>query len=267
MRTKVGELGKASSQGLIGYLCVVENNRGNIPNLAPGLVLDNKTDAPPWIIVDHDLRTMTIPNWPISLWKVRALKPIKPQGHQGNYTRCRAIKVLERLPAYKVFGEVDTGLCNVLEFAQRMTLDQAIVLSKFRAKNAHEFYNLAWHRWLHHNPTQSNGYTKDYEGILDIGGLKAGSPVGTALTLIHNVLFDQAGRVDPENAYVHEDDGTPHLGSPWNKANSALNGAALSFGASEFFDPEGLEEMRRPMREVSQSLVDQIEQKLRQSEH
>jgi len=261
LRTRNGETEKSSSRGIIGYLGVIEGQSNALPNLAPGVLVDNKTDAPPWIVVDHDLMTMVVSNWPFSLWKVQVLKPINPQEHRGNYTRCSAIKVLEPLPSYKVFGEIDTGLCDILEFARGITLEQAHELSDLRSESASAIYSLAWHRWLQHNPTQPNGQIKNYDDVLDIGGTKGGSPIGSCLKLINRVLFDQAGRIDLEYAYKYEDDGTPFLNNHWNAARSTLSNAALSFGARKLFDSSGIAEMRRPLRQVSPSLVHLIEEK------
>ena len=85
-------------KGLTGYLELSKSNEDYIPALEPGMLFDRNSDKPPWIIVDHNLETMTVANWPINLWKVQVLKPIEPQGHIGNYTRCSAIKVLESMP-------------------------------------------------------------------------------------------------------------------------------------------------------------------------
>ncbi|WP_393925675.1 hypothetical protein [Yoonia sp. R2-816] len=161
-----------------------------------------------------------------------------------------------------VFGETDTGVVDIIEFAQKMTLKQAQSLSKLRGRDAPATNSKVWQRWIKQNGNSRDGYIKDFDNVLSIGRSLGDSPIGSGLLLISRVIFNQAGKVDAEKAYAYEDDGTPFLADPWDKACSTLKDAALSFGASELCDKADIAEMRRPLRQVVPGLVKMIEDKV-----
>lgn len=255
--------GEPRDHPINGYFAVAEAASSNLPELAPGLILDNRTDEPPWFVVDHELHTMTIPNWPFHLWKVHALKSIKPQNHAGNYIRCSAIKILERLPAHLVFGETDTGIGDLLEFGRTMTLDQAQSLSKLRCAEASGINSKVWQRWIKQNGVSNSGLTNDFDNVLSVGRSQGNSPIRSGLLLLSRVVFDHAGRVDGEKAYSYDQDGSAFLTNPWDAACSTLKDAALSFGASDLCNEADIAALRRPLRQVAPDLVRKIEDKVK----
>lgn len=250
-----------TDESAVGYFQVDQSNDQDLPELSPGLVLDRGTDEPPWFMVRHDLVAVSIPDWPLKLWKVEATRPIKPQGHSGNYIRCRAITVLDEVPAFKVFGEEDRGIVDIINFAAGLSKPQAAVLSGKRSPRASQLVNKGWREWLRLTGETTAQDDADFDDVLRLGGQNGGSPVGPGLTVVWKVVFDRAGQVDPAAAHMHGDDGAVFMAEPWNSACSALKDAVMSFGASHLFKPTEHRELRRPLFEVAPDFARRLEEK------
>ena len=72
---------------------------------------------PPWIIVDHSLRDVTVARWPGRLWLAQVLDRLEPQDHRGNYTRCVSVKIVREIPTHNLFGPYGDQVEQVLRFA------------------------------------------------------------------------------------------------------------------------------------------------------
>lgn len=252
-----------SSAEPIGYMAFSHDTDRALAEVKAGSVQDNGTDAPPWLVVDHNLATITIPKWPITLWKVAVVTAIKPQGHVGNYTRCRAVRFLEKLPNYKVFGDTDSGIPDIISFAQLMTLAQAQALHETRSGSADIIRSKAWHRWAQAARLTAIQPDEDFANVLSIGRAYGDSPVRSGLLLLSRAVFDQAGQCDPDQAYAYETDGTPYLAKPWDQACAALQDAAMAFGASQYLTPQEAEQLSQPLAQVAPELVAAIRAKTR----
>ena len=149
--------------GKVGYLLVTPNRHPLPTQLKPGLVIDTKSQEPPWLVLDHDLHTMNVSDWPFDIWEAEVLRAISPQGHRGNYTRCRAIKIRTQLPAHIVFGPEDVGIGELLDFAGSLDLNQAEALASHIQPSASQLYSKAWSAWLHTLEDNVNRHLSDHK--------------------------------------------------------------------------------------------------------
>ena len=240
---------------------VDESDKDIIPEIVAGMRVDRGTSKPPWLVIDHNLDDMILTRWPLTLWKAKVIKPISPQGHIGNYTRCISIEVLEQLPTYLAFSDTDRGITDILDVAQNLSAEDATLLASSRNENADLIYSNAWKKWLEINNIEGRREYSDWSKAIEFGIIKGGAPVRHCFSLIEREVFERAGELVGDDAYLHEEDGTPYLAPPWNQAASTLIDAAMACGASYLVDQDGYNILMSPLRTVTPDQAANIEAK------
>ena len=141
-----------------GFAYAPRTEKHRLRDAAPGEVVANAERGPPWFVVDHALTTVIVTSWPGRLLAVevpdavtandlrRAQQPgLRPD---AGYTRAIAVRVLEELPAWTLFGAHGDSVVEVIEAAQRLTVTTAGTLAAAIDPGAAHAYAAAWDAWL-----------------------------------------------------------------------------------------------------------------------
>lgn len=194
--------------------------------------------APPWIVVDEQIASITIGSrWPGRLWRVRVVELGDMSGLVANpgYWRAREIALLEPLPLATLFGPHGHAVMALLARVATLTLAQAEALDAARHPDAEAAYSRAWDRWINPEPATP---PEDWSGTLARAGGPghARSPVHWGFSLLHGLLWKRAEALSGAAAVTRiEEDGEveEQLAPPWSGACSALLHAAMAQGAPE----------------------------------
>ena len=202
-----------------------------------------------------------VARWPGRLWAVEILDPITDAdlgaaGQVGlradaGYTRAAAVKILRAVPVATIFGAHGAKVCAVIDAAARLTHELATRLAERRHRDAGDAQTRLWRRWLaRENIPQDRVH--DLDGTLAIGASKAGSPVGQALRVIHNVVGRRAEALaGPDVWRVDETDAEgAWLCEPWSGASIALCDTALALGAPDLVDGQDYEALAAAWRDA-----------------
>jgi hypothetical protein len=149
----------------------------------------------------------------------------------ANYTRALAVKVIEEVPASRLFGEHGEAVVAVLTFASRLEAPTARRLAALRHPEADRAYSCAFRRWLDRVGYGSVHGESDLSGTLEAGPGPSRSPLNCGLSLVYRAVWDRAEAVIGPGAFVEDDDGERELGPVWAAAASALLDAAMGLGA------------------------------------
>jgi hypothetical protein len=216
-----------------GYVYVPDSDPGVFAGAARGMVVRKPDRSPPWIVVDHAIESAVIARWPGRLWRVLALDAdgVEQASAHANYTRALAVKVIEEVPASRLFGEHGEAVVAVLSFASGLDAATAERLAELRHPEADQAYSRAFRRWLDSVGCGSVHGESAFTGPLEAGQGPTRSPLNCGLSLVHSVVWDRAEVVAGPGAFVEDDEGERALGPVWGAAASALLDAAMAPGA------------------------------------
>jgi hypothetical protein len=204
--------------------------------------------GPPWIAVDHEVSSVLVPRWPGRLWAVEIVDAVTEQDGaprlraDAGYTRAAAVKILHAVPVETLFGAHGAQVCAVIEAAAELTLARATRLGELRHRDAGDAQTRVWRHWLVRENIPLERYN-DLDGTLAIGASKAGSPIGKAPRVIHNLVGRRAETLAGPSVWL-KDEADPEgawLAEPWCTASTALLDAALAFGAPDLVDRQDYE--------------------------
>jgi hypothetical protein len=216
-----------------GYVYVPDSDPGVFAGAARGVVVRKPDRSPPWIVVDHAIESAVIARWPGRLWRVVVLDAdgVEQASAHANYTRALAVKVIEEVPASRLFGEHGEAVVAVLSFASRLDAATAERLAGLRHPEADQAYSRAFRRWLDRIGCGSVHGVSDFSGTLEAGQAPSRSPLNCGLSIVYRVVWDRAEVVAGPGAFVEDDEGERALGPVWGTAASALLDAAMALGA------------------------------------
>lgn len=216
-----------------GYVYVPDSDPGVFAGAAGGAVVRKSDRSPPWIVVDHTIESALVARWPGRLWRVSVLdaEGIEQASAHAHYTRALAVKVVEEVPASRLFGEHGGAVVAVLSFASRLDVAAAERLAQLRHPEADRAYSRAWRRWLDRVGSGSAHDAPDYSGTLAAGQGPSRSPLNCGLSLVYRAVWERAEVVAGPGAFVEDAEGERALVPVWGTAASALLDAALALGA------------------------------------
>ena len=216
-----------------GYVYVPDSDPGVFAGAARGMVVRKPDRSPPWIVVDHAIESAVIARWPGRLWRVLVFDAdgVEQASAHANYTRALAVKVVEEVPASRLFGEHGEAVVAVLSFASGLDAATAERLAELRHPEANQAYSRAFRRWLDRVGCGSVHGESDFSGTLEAGQGPSRSPLNCGLSLVYRVVWDRAEVVAGPGAFVEDDEGERALGPVWGAAASALLDAAMALGA------------------------------------
>ena len=243
---KLGLRGVRSKAGSStdGYIYVPAEGDGPLAHAEPGLTIRIPGRGPPWIVVDHNLSKVIVARWPGRLWVAQVFEAAteKDQAPSGGkprasakYTRAIAVRIGAELPVWNLFGAYGERVLPVIDVATALTREQASILATARAPEASQANNRTWRNWLTKHEASELHPRNNLDGTLAVSGVEAGSPVNSALSVIHNEVFKRAKFIEGDAAT--QDDGEDvWLVEPWSTASTVLIDAALALGAPDFVD-------------------------------
>jgi hypothetical protein len=203
-----------------GFLYVARDTSDSGLRNAEVGALVRTSAAPPWLVVNHEISTIGVASWPGRLLRVAIVDGADDLDLW--YVRCRAVQLVEELAPARVFGPHGARVVEVIEVAQRLTLEQARRLADHASPDADEAYTAAWTAW-----------------IAGDGAGRSGAPIGDGFMVIRDELEQRARAVAGAAGLTIDADGGHDLHAPWNAAGSALLHAAMALGAPHLVAPEG----------------------------
>ncbi len=238
-----------------GFIYIADERRDlRFAGAVPGDEIRNETRDAPWIVVDRTLDGVLVTSWPGSLWEVEVLDAIRPQNHEGDYTRAVAVRILRTVPPHELFGPHGEAVAWILDRAIELTREEAETLSQHRAANAGLLYSRAWMNW--DGLPDDKRVFEDWEGIIGAGGTVPVSPVGRGLSAIFNSVCATAIRLFGDNAWYTTDgpdvdDPDMHLAEPWFTASLCLIEAAMALGAPHLIPDSDRTTLTAPWRALT----------------
>lgn len=233
-----------------GLTYVSEGEQGPMRHAREGMVVRTVGRGPPWIVVADDFACIIPERWPGRLWRVRIVEAANeaeqrkrggvPKASAG-YTRAIAVEVVAQEDVGALFGEEGASVLRVIEAASRLNREDAELLARSREPEAAMAYDRTWRAWMKDRAVPGI-YPDPLDGALLVGG--SGSPINRGLTVLHQVIFERARRVDGEAAFTSDGE-DQRLAAPWDGAAAALLDAALAFGAPEFLDGDDRDTLLR----------------------
>jgi hypothetical protein len=202
-----------------------------------GALVQTPGSEPPWIVVHRAISSVGVSSWPGRLMHVKivevavaemtdpALLPDPP------YIRCSAVQIVDDLEPSLVFGPHGAGMVEVIEVAQRLSLDQARLLAANDSPEAEAAYTAAWNAW-----TAVDAHSNS---VGDTAAGRSGSPVGYGFLVLDSELRKQAHTVSGEAGVAIDDEGNSYFVAPWRQASDALLHAAMALGAPQLTTQEG----------------------------
>ncbi len=216
-----------------GYVYVPNINPGIMAGVAVGDIVRKPDSSPPWIVVDHTIESVLVARWPGRLWRVTILDTggVEQASAYARYTRAIAVRVLEEIPAARLFGMHGEAVVAVIAAASGLNLSTARRLAESRHPQADAANSRVWHRWL-----ASIGRAEEFAGqdlsqtieVSSKGG--AQSPVCGGTTVLHRTLWERAEALQGSTAFVEDEEGERTLSPLWALAHAALADAELALG-------------------------------------
>jgi hypothetical protein len=218
-----------------GYVYVPDADPGRLAEASPGAVVRNLDPAPPWIVVDHAIGSVCVARWPGRLWRVEVLDTdgVPQASAHASYTRAVAVRVLDEVPAWSLFGEHGESVVAILSFASRLDAPTAERLAACRHPRADQAYSRAWRKWLDAVGCNSLYPDADFRGTLAAGSGACRSPIRCGLLLVHRAVWERAEAHVGPDAFLQDDEGERTLGPVWGAAAASLLDAAMALGAPE----------------------------------
>lgn len=224
---------RSASKTIEGYVYVPDSNPEVFAGAAVGKVVRKPDLSPPWIVVDHAIETSLISRWPGRLWRVVVLDTtgLEQASIHAKYTRAVAVKIIEEVPAWRLFGDQGEAVVQVLAFASRLDAAVAERLASHRHAEAGRAYSRTFKKWLSGLGYPPMRGSENFAGVIAAGPGPTGSPINYGFSLIHRVVWERAEVVAGPGAFVDDEEGERALGPVWGGAASALLEAAMAVGA------------------------------------
>jgi hypothetical protein len=225
-----------------GFIYVAANDRSPLADAVEGKTISIPGRKPPWIVVNHDLSKVIVAKWPGRLWRAKVIEAATPEDQarsggppraSAKYTRAISVSVGEELPVWTLFGSSGERILPVIDAATNLTRERATILAAARSPEAAEAAGRVWKRWLEHVDAPELYQHGDFDRTLAIPATDDRSPVRSALTVVHNEVFQRAKTLEGSDAMV-EDGEDVWLVEPWNTAAAVLTDAALAQAPSDF---------------------------------
>ena len=229
---KLGALFGWLAEGLV-YVPDVEPSP--MKNAAVGAIVRTIDRRPPWIVVDDSIDSIVVAKWPGRVWRVEILDKASEQPlPHAHYTRAHAVRVLEEVPAPILFGAHGDAVCEVIERARRITLEDVVQIGAVVPPDAPETYSSAWKRWIEETLPGSPHRGLDHFHTLAIpSDYRTRSPIGHGFTVLYSALSDRARELVGEAAFLVDEEGDVSFTPEWAVVCEAFLHAAMAFRAPE----------------------------------
>jgi hypothetical protein len=210
--------------GVNGYLYAPNQGISPMSGAQSGATVGIAGRRPPWLVVNYNLESLIVSQWPGRLWRVEVIEPVTDAdvldagggwpSKSAQYIRAVSVRVIEEVPVSQLFGLHGEAVCRVIAAAGQLTLEQIRVLAATRHPDADRVYSRAWNTWL----------TGVREG-------RRGSPVNCGFSVLSSEVTKRARVLTGELAFFTDEEGQIQLEPTWQAASSTLLHAAMVFGA------------------------------------
>lgn len=220
-----------------GYIYISDKSRYmKFNDVKEETIIKNKSKKPPYFVVNHRLNKLIIPEWPGKLFFVETLSPYKSLNlnltKDAGYTRANGIKILKELQLHELFGENGRQIKQIVDKSNNVDISEAKLLSSSLTKESCKIYDKAWKRWNENNKIEFES-SDDYLGTIGVISneikLKQHSPVGEALSIISNLVYNRVREIDEENGVVVDAEGETSFSELWSKTQQALLNATMAY--------------------------------------
>lgn len=238
-----------SGNGL-GFVYVANGDTERMKDAEVGMEIENVDNAPPWIVVDHSLKSIVAAKWPGRLWKVQVVRAAPEQPNSSaNYTRAVAVRVLEEVPVARLFGIHGERVCEIVAKASELQIEQVVALAEaLDLGAADDAYSRAWDSWLERVDPNSSHLGESHAGTLCIFAGGTRSPIGVGLSLVYGQVVKRARALLGDSAFVTDTEGDEWLEPTWLAASSALLHAAMASGAPELLSQDDIQTLTSAWR-------------------
>ncbi len=225
-----------------GFIYVAANSDGPLAEAREGKTISIPGRQPPWIVVSHDISKVIVAKWPGRLWRAKVVEAATPEDQasrggpprsSAGYTRAISVWVEEELPVGMLFGRAGEQILPIINVATNLTREQAVAFAAARSPEAAEAAGRVWKRWLEHVDAPELYQHGDFDRTLAVPAAADGSPVRSALTVVHNEVFQRAKALEGSDAMVKDGEDV-WLIEPWSTAAAVLSEAALAQAPSDF---------------------------------
>ncbi|QDQ88375.1 hypothetical protein FMZ60_12775 [Alcaligenaceae bacterium SJ-26] len=215
-----------------------EDTTTHIGAAAIGQIITQE-DAPPYIVVYHDIENILVTRWPGRLWHVKILATAQDQpATQANYTRATSIEVCEERSAARLFGPRGETVGSIQDLIPNLTLAQIEHLAHHATSAISSDYDAAWETWLAHAHPSDTPPEAQSVGVLTMNSNQLHSPLGYAFTLAHAQYCKRVRALAGSDAFEADEDGDEWLRAPWSEALTTLLAVIMGLGAPHLYEAE-----------------------------
>jgi hypothetical protein len=219
--------------GASGFVYVADGETGPMASASAGMCIDNFSDRPPWIVVDHKAESIVLAKWPGRLWRVHILRKAseQPLAYAG-YTRATAVQIEQEVPLAALFEYKGEDVVDFLSSIRSLSFEAKAALEQLSDERAVALHNEVWNRWLSQVDPASPYLGQDHSGIIAMGAKSSRSPVGNATSVLHSELTIRARELDGQSAFVTDSEGQ-WFNPQWLRVATHLQHALFAIGVPE----------------------------------
>lgn len=220
-----------------GYLYVSDGSHDNqFANVKATDIIKNISKKPPYYVVNHELSSIILTQWPGKLFYVETLSNYKRLNSNlrkdAGYTRANGLKILREIQLHEIFGKNGKQLKEIVDKCQIIDMDEAQLLSSSLTDKSLELYSNAWIKWNKTQNIETNN-SESYVGTIGVisSGLRLSkySPVGNVLSTISNLLDKRINEIDKDEGILIDEEGEFILSDLWQRTQQALFNAAMAY--------------------------------------
>lgn len=247
-----------TNENLKGYVYYSVDEDKRFSEAKAGDIIKNKSNRPPWIVVDHDLNSIIVTKWPGKLFEVEVLNQSNEKKLNKGlvkdvwYTRTLGVKIIREIPLENLFGDNGVEICQIINITRNITVQQVISLSKFKNDDSREIYSKAWEKWIAIYDKESSYATDKHYDTLKIfinNNRHISSPIKQGLAIIASQLDSRAREILGKEAFII-DKGEEYLISEWANAMEKLLHAGMAEESESLLTLEEKEILTKPFRET-----------------
>lgn len=205
---------------------------------APGVRVTLRDPGPPWLVVDHRFDKVSVPTWPIRLWKVTDVEAAPPSEQILQWsTRAVGFTVVEEVPSWRVFGEGGEPVSSILTRLETFDSSDVSALARGGAPGS----TARWDEELELRRGLPGAYSSVVRQDL----------CGPAFRLVYRAI-ERVARRDAPSVFEYDPiDGVDVLvDTDWRTAVQSVSGAVAAYGSPDSFSAEEVEQLRAPWRRL-----------------
>lgn len=221
----------------IGYIYVKDDEPEFLQDAQVGSMVKIQKEGPPWIVVEHEVKGVTIARWPGRLWRAEVLDEAKNTGlrEDANYTRANAVRILDELPIDILFGSCGRYILEIIESTRSIEIDIANTLSRVFPSEALELYSKGWNLFAGTYIDAPPFYGEHNFHTIAMPSVDGESPIHSGFAVIQLQIFNRANELTNGTAILKDEEGNVWLDSDWSKVAASYLCAAMAVAYQDEF--------------------------------